>query len=232
MLWFVNTLFSLDSKKVYKCNCKSAIFAVVKNENWGLVIKRLREEHHITQGELAKSAGVSRSTISLIEIGKRKSPREEQIEYLAKGLFIKTGELRRILYPDTDFPEHNKLPHPDQIPIYTEFPFHAGSVKRPVEYAYRTWPGGKAPKNIEGYIVHGECLEPTIQDGDTIIVDREGVIEIGDIIACSIEGELHLGRLRKIADELWLENGHGRLKFQECQVAAPVIEINRRIKYK
>jgi len=42
--------------------------------------------------------------------------------------------------------------------------------------------------------------------------------------------ELHIARLRKIADELWLENNDGRYRFQECQVAAPVIEVIKKAK--
>ncbi|MFA4917133.1 MAG: S24 family peptidase, partial [Syntrophales bacterium] len=65
---------------------------------------------------------------------------------------------------------------------------------------------------------------------DIIIVDREGQIDNGDIVACLIDGELHLARLRKVADELWLENNNRKYRFQECQVAATVIEVIKRLK--
>lgn len=196
--------------------------------NWGLKVKELREEAGLTQVELAARSGLTRPHISRIEIGYIQDPKEDVLQKLATGLGLTLGDLRRKIY-GLDLPGGSRLAQPTRLPIYKEFPFHAGSPVRPVDYFYRTWPD-KAPKNVEGYIVHGTCLEPTIQEGDVIIVDREGAIDSGDIVACLFGEELHIGRLRKIADELWLENNLGRHRFQECLIAAPVIEINRRIK--
>jgi len=44
-----------------------------------------------------------------------------------------------------------------------------------------------------------------------------------------VEGEYHLGRLKKIDDELWLPNSHGGFRFNDCVVVARVIEIIRRV---
>ncbi|MBY9021812.1 MAG: hypothetical protein KGD67_12210, partial [Candidatus Lokiarchaeota archaeon] len=78
-----------------------------------------------------------------------------------------------------------KLATPQSIPVYPweAFPFHAGLGYEPTEYIYRARPK-MASKNIEAYIVHGKCLEPKVTDGDIIIVDREGTIDNGDIVAC------------------------------------------------
>ena len=85
-------------------------------------------------------------------------------------------------------------------------------------------------KNIQAYIVHGDCLEPKINDGDVIIVDREGAIDNGDIVACLLDNEFHVLRVRKVAGDLWLENNHGKFKFEQCHDAAPMIECIRRLK--
>ncbi len=83
---------------------------------------------------------------------------------------------------------------------------------------------------MEAYIVAGNCLEPEIADKDVVIIDRERQIEVGDIIACLYKNEMHLGKLRKIADKLFIENSHGRIALEECPIAAPVIEVVRRLK--
>ena len=44
-----------------------------------------------------------------------------------------------------------------------------------------------------------------------------------------VEGEPHLGRLKKIDDELWLTNSHGGFLFNDCVVVARVIEVIRRV---
>ena len=38
-------------------------------ENWGIKVKRLREELHITQEDLERKSGIKRSYISRIELG-------------------------------------------------------------------------------------------------------------------------------------------------------------------
>lgn len=85
-------------------------------------------------------------------------------------------------------------------------------------------------KNIEAYIVHGNCLESKIGDGDVIIVDGDGVIDNGDIVACLLDNEFHVLRVRKVANELWLENNYEKYKFEQCHDAAPVIECIKRLK--
>jgi SOS-response transcriptional repressor LexA len=184
------------------------------------------------QAELVEKSGVGRAWLSRVELGHFKTAKDDMLEKLAKGLEMSLTDLRREIYNiprENNLPERNKTEAPISIPIYTEFPFHAGSPTQPVEYVHRA-SLKQSPKNIEGYIVHGICLLPTVQDGDIIIIDREGQIDNGDIVACSIGGELHIARLRKVAGELWLENNNGKYKFEECQVAVPVIEVIRRLK--
>lgn len=50
--------------------------------NVGSVLKRLRHQHSLTQAELAELIGVSYSSISMIELGKR-TPSLEVLELLA-----------------------------------------------------------------------------------------------------------------------------------------------------
>lgn len=138
-------------------------------------------------------------------------------------------EAAGLSYVEPDLPESSRLPSPTAIPIYMAFPFHAGSPTEPIDYVYRAQIKA-APKNVEGYVVDGTCLEPVVQDKDIIVVDRDGEINNGDIVACLIDDQLHIARLRKVADELWLENNHAKWPFREVKVAAPVIEVIRRLR--
>jgi len=213
---------------------------------WGMALsqklKELRVERNWTQQELARRAGVSRQSISYYEQQDRERPTADILLSVARAFNIKPEELYQAagyikgdkgtsLRSETpeEILDRLKLATPVSIPVYTDYPFHAGDPVEPVDFVYRARPK-LANKNIEGYIVHGKCLEPDINNGDIIIVDREGEINNGDIIACLLDNEIHIARLRKIADELWLESNDGRRKFEECQVAAPVIECIRRLK--
>lgn len=209
----------------------------------GQKIKSLRVERGWTQNELAKRTSLDRGYLAYIESGRVGKPSADTFLKLARAFNIRPEELyqaagyikddRRDYQPrqetSEEILERLRLAHPVSIPIYPEYPFHAGEPVEPVDYVYRTRPRGSRTA-IEGYIVHGKCLEPIIQGEDVIIVDREAEIDAGNIVACLAQGGLYLGRLRKIADELYLENNEGRIKFAECQVAAPVIEVIRRLK--
>lgn len=201
-------------------------------------IKELRGNRGWTQAELASKAGLTRSHISRLEEDRDQNPSQRTFEALARALGLSISELTRIVYGETmvkrqetseEILERLRLAHPVSIPVYNEFPFHAGEPVEPAEYVYRA-PTRRTRTGIEGYIVRGKCLDPKISDGDIIVVDREAAIDNGDIVAALINGQLVIGKLRKIADELYIENNEGRIKFDECQVAAPVIEVIRRLK--
>lgn len=207
----------------------------------GIKVKELRKARGWSQDEIAKKAKLSRSYISDIERNKERKPTADKIIKLANAFNIEPEELyeaagyltpesrkKRVESPE-DILSRLRLAMPVAIPVYTDYYVHAGAPVEPIEYVYRTQ-AKPANKAVEGYIVRGTCLEPDIREGDIIIIQRDGQIDGGDIIACVIGEQMHLGRLRKIADSLYLENRHRSYKFEECHLAAPVIEVIRRLK--
>ena len=208
-------------------------------------LRELRIERNWTQLELAKRTGLGRGYISNLEGAKVvHNPSADAFLKLARAFNIKPAELYHAAgyikgvegtspRPETheEILDRLKLATPQSIPVYPweAFPFHAGDGVEPIEYVYRARPK-MASKNIEAYIVHGDCLSPKIGDGDVIIIDREGAIDNGDIVACVLDNQFHILRVRKVASELWLEDNHGKFKFEQCQDAAPVIESIRRLK--
>lgn len=54
--------------------------------NIGYAIKLCRQQRKLTQGELARRAGVSVSYLSLLERGERSDPGLSSLESIAKGL--------------------------------------------------------------------------------------------------------------------------------------------------
>lgn len=198
-----------------------------------------------TQNELAKRSGVDRGALASIETGKAKNPTTINLLKLARAFNIRPEELYQaagyIKEAEVSYPyqqqmtsgqivEQLTLTLPVSIPVYAVYPFDPGKWTEPIAYIHRD--RDKAKKSLEGYLIHGgmSLLDPVIIDGDIIIMDKEGEIHNGDIIICLFENKLQLGKFRKIADEPWLENNFGRIKFEECQAAAPVIEVIRRLK--
>jgi len=208
-------------------------------------IRELRAERGWTQAELAKRSGLDRGYIANLEGSKSiQRPSADAFLKLARAFCIEPEELYQAAgyikdindtHPRPETPEEIlarlKLATPQSIPVYPweAFPFHAGDAVDPVEYVYRARPKSSSD-HIEAYIVHGDCLEPKVNDGDVIIVDREGAIDNGDIVACLLDDEFHVLRVRKVASQIWLENNYKKYKFEECQEIAPVIECIRRLK--
>jgi len=200
----------------------------------GELLKQLRLRAGLSQRKLSFLSGVDRGRINELEKGKRGDINLGTARKLAPPLGVPPavfleGDTHPLKETHEQILDRLKLAQPMSIPVYTDFPFPAGNAIEPVEYVYRAR-AKVSGKNIEGYYIAGDCLEPKISEGDIIIVDREGQIDEGDIVATLINDELHIGKLRKIADELYLENNHGRYKFEDCQLAAPVIEVIRRLK--
>jgi len=208
----------------------------------GKKLKQLRIEKGWTQNELAKRSGLARGYLAQLEGDVVANPSAETFLKLARAFNIPPEELyeaagyikdARRPYQHKETPEEIldrlRLDMPLTVPIYEEFRLHAGKPVEPKEYVAMVKDRAMV-RNLEGYIAHGKCLEPEISEGNIIIIDRDGQIDNGDIVVALFNDELHIGRLRKIAEELYLENNDGRIKLAECQIAAPVIEVRRRLK--
>jgi len=208
-------------------------------------IRELRKERDWTQAELARRAGLDRGYIANLEGSKSiQRPSADAFLKLARAFNIKPEELYQAagyikeikgtqIRPESpdEILDKLRLATPQSIAVYPweAFPFHAGDMVDPVDYVYIPRQKSSSRK-IEAYIVHGNCLEPKVNDGDVIIVDRDGAIDNGDIVACLVDNEFHVLRVRKVAGQVWVENNYRKFKFDECQVAAPVIETIRRLK--
>jgi len=204
-------------------------------ETTGELLKRLLAQKDMSQRKLAILSGVDRGYINAQIKGRGGSISLRIARQLASALnqppeiFLRSKQ--SISYQETseDILERLRISLPHTVPIYEDFPVYAGEPLEPMDYVHiaRDWARGK---RLEGYIVHGVCLEPDIKDGSIIIVDRDAQKGNGDVVAALVDGELYLARLRKIADEVYLENNEGRIKLEESQMAAPVIEVRRRLK--
>lgn len=211
---------------------------VVNKDNWGVRLKRIRENRGLSAKELADRSGMSPAVISKIENGKSPNPMKSTITKLARGLGMAEttfsnevfGVQELVIRHDTlqEALQRVILSAPDVIPVYPDY-LHAGKGVEPLEYIYRSR-GYTAGKNVQAFFVRGDCLLPYIEDGDIAVVDLDGTIDNGDLVACLMDGQLHIAKYKTINGEHFLENRFGTRKIEDCTQSAVVLEITKRVK--
>lgn len=210
----------------------------------GEKLRELRKNKGWTQEEVAKRTSLGRGYIAQLERNIVARPSADTFLKIAQAFNINERELYqaagyisregRGVYQvrketTEELLDRFRITLPEEVPIYEEFTLHAGKPVVPIDYIPISRQTAKG-RRLEAYITRGNCLTPEIQDGNIVVIDREGPIDEGDIVACVVGDELHIARLRKIAGELYLENNHGRYKLSEALIAAPVIEVRRKLK--
>lgn len=162
-------------------------------------IKRIREEKGMSQDELARLVGFkSRSSINKIEMGVNDITQSKLIA-IANALHVSPGELmgedREVATPDD---LSSRLPNMVSIEARTFRVPIVGRVAagRPIVadeeiigYEYIDNKYSKDGHEYFGLRIVGKSMEPTIMDGDIVIVRRQKYVENGEIAIVLIDGE-------------------------------------------
>lgn len=143
----------------------------------GKRIRKYRKDMKLTQDELAKKLNTSKGTISNYETGYR-SPRQDDLFLLAEVLNINIDDL----FPPR---EDNKI-ETHNIPVVSKIsagePIHA---EENIE-SYISIPNAK--ENTFGLIVSGDSMDKEFKDGDIVVVEKDAVVENGQIGVVHING--------------------------------------------
>jgi transcriptional regulator with XRE-family HTH domain len=165
----------------------------------GELVRDYRHRRGLSQPELAKLAGLHFSYINKIELGRYKLTSQNTINKLAQALKIKADELYAAAGIMKDSQAVREEPKGIQdLPIreigmaYIEVPIvadmHApGHIS---EYIYLPKAGSSHTK-LYGVKIIGNCLAPTVHDGDIIIIDKEDLDYHGKKILCYHNGSDH-----------------------------------------
>ena len=160
--------------------------------------RRLREGLDVrgmTQAELAKRAGISKSSISRY-IKRDWEGKQSAVYELAKALGVTEAWLMGYDVPmenDTPLavpPGFDPLPEMESVPLVGQI-----ACGQPIT----------AEENLEGYVsipaewhatftlmCKGDSMEPTIHDGDLVAIRKDVEVENGEIAAVRIEDEATL----------------------------------------
>lgn len=160
----------------------------------GKLIYDRRTELGITQKEVADFVGVSEATVSRWESGHIDNMRRDRIAALSK--ILRLSPLAIMGIDDTDL--STRLPNMVPIDARTFRVPIVGRVAagRPIVadeeiigYEYIDNKYSKDGHEYFGLRIVGKSMEPTIMDGDIVIVRRQSYVENGEIAIVLIDGE-------------------------------------------
>lgn len=160
------------------------------------MLKFYREERGLSQAALARAIGVSPSTISMYEVGKRE-PDFETEEMIADFFNVSISNLRGKSTEDTDT---------IRVPVL-------GSVAAgiPIEMIEDIVDWEELDSRIFsagsyfGLRIKGDSMAPRILDGDTVIVRRQDDADSGEVAIVTVNGdEATCKRIRKLRDGIEL----------------------------
>ena len=167
------------------------------------MLKKLRTDCGWSQQELAKKAGLAKSTISMLENGERK-PSFEVLETLADIFNVNLDVLRG----RTDsgyYSEGSEI----LVPVIAEIA--AGFDKQPIrDYEMDRFPVpsvyAKGRRTDELFIikVRGDSMYPMYQEGDHILAVRTPTVEDGEVAILQYEDNATIKCVERVKDGLRL----------------------------
>lgn len=158
----------------------------------GKIIFDRRTALSLTQKDVADYVGVSEATVSRWESGHIDNMRRDRIAKLAKILRISPLVIMGTDEPASSAPPAQKItPYTYRIPVVGRVV--AGhpilAQEEIIDYEYINKRLHKSGDQYFGLVVKGTSMEPTIHDGDTIIVRVQESVENGQIALILVDGE-------------------------------------------
>lgn len=186
----------------------------------GANIKRLREQHGLTQEQLGKMVDVSRSTITQWERGWT-TPRMGNVQLLAGALGVSTADIIA-----DELPPSNAIKPATAKPAYAPLlgRVHAGEAQEPdVLQDAIPVPYEIIKRHPQGYFlqVEGDCMDNVYPEGCYILIDPEQRPSNGSIAVVSIDGaDYVMRRLYRGANTLILSPDSHNAEYEDMVFAA------------
>lgn len=169
---------------------------------YGNKVKLVRQALGLSQTELGEKLNMPTMTVSRIESGERELKVNEltklEEEFSVNSRWLITGKGEMFLEP-----EERGLMNNIRVPIIDVKASAGQGVINYIEgiKGYIEIPTYLLPYNsgvVEIVEVLGDSMEPTLRNGEAVIIDRNaGEIQSGEIYLINIDGELRLKRLEK-----------------------------------
>lgn len=199
----------------------------------GKYIKAVRQRRDISQWELSRLSGLTRSHISRLELDNYENPTAETFLALAKALKVHPNELYEAAGYIEEKARFRKGPPKtvDEAVAGLEvksvdIPVTADATRLNIGdfdvRQYATWGLSNNGENIKGLLVRGFSLEPDIKEGDVIFIDTEAKPSVGNIVLYYQDEQVGLVRYTRAIIT-------SQAKNKKSLFYGTVIGINRRL---
>lgn len=198
-----------------------------------------------TSAEVSRRTEVSTSTVSRWLSGEL-TPNAQSCRNIAEAFGLPLAEVYRAAGLPSDYtpPDQPPQPYTDRIrealayamaeaPIAVaihEQSASAGMGDEILEYLYLS-KARAAGRNIIGLKVHGNSMEPELQDGDVIFVDKDMEPHDGSIVVASMKGSssdvLFVKWYRRRQGRAVLEGNNGEIDASKVRIEGVVIQQSR-----
>jgi len=193
-------------------------------------IKKAMKEKGMTQADLSKKASISKSTLSEW-LNDKYEPKQNYIYVLAQTLDVSPTwlmgldvekeykkdyiEIYNQLEPPRQekvyaFSEHqleeqNKVNEPTEI-IYITSKLSAGTGIIDLDPSYKEEAefDGYVPKHDLSFLVEGNSMTPTFEDGEIVFVERTPDIRSGQFVAVQVNEEAYIKKYYEADDHIRL----------------------------
>ncbi|WP_105977840.1 LexA family protein [Staphylococcus simulans] len=166
-------------------------------------IKSRRKELNLTLEQVGNLVGVGKSTVRKWETGDIENMKRDKIVKLAKALKVSPSYIMGIEdeQPQLDTLPVKKIPVVSKIsaglPIYSE--------ENLIDYIYFATDKLNSDKEEFGLKVSGDSMDKIFQDGDIVVVEKDSVVENGQLGVVMINGyNATVKRVRYNGDQIIL----------------------------
>lgn len=167
----------------------------------GKRIKELRKQKKLTQNDLSKLTGYKQNTISSHENGTRGIDEIDIMNYCEALGVTPTDLFQKEPQPQLETLPVKKIPVVSKIsaglPIYSE--------ENLIDYIYFATNKLNSDKEEFGLKVSGDSMDKIFQDGDIVVVEKDSVVENGQLGVVMINGyNATVKRIRYNGDQIIL----------------------------
>lgn len=209
-------------------------------EPFRLWLRRNAQARGITQTNLALELDVNQSAVQKWWAGTSK-PNVHNANQIADFFGVPRSEVYELVGLPTEEPAPRReqpfttalaevlARQPVAIPIH-EQTASAGLGDEVLEYVYWSAPRA-AGRNIVGMRVHGNSMEPEVQDGDIIYVDKDAAPRPGDIVVAALGPGIVVKYYRDDGRRKYLEGADGRaMDLKGAKIEGVVIQLSRDVR--